>query len=157
LAQSLHLLAEKLSDLQRSLPDERSFSMDIQQFRAYSERLLRLSNTLAEATSADLRDNTVRWVEIDATKSEVVRLISCPLDVAKTLNEWVYPNLKTVIMTSATLTVGQRFDFYFQRSGLDRVTARPLDSIALDSPFDYTEQALLCIPDDLPPPDVPQF
>jgi ATP-dependent DNA helicase DinG len=157
LAQSLYLLAEKLSDFQRGLPDERSFSMDIQQLRAYSERLLRLSNTIAEATSADFRDNTVRWVEIDATKSEIVRLISCPLDVAKTLNEWVYPNLKTLIMTSATLAVGQRFDFYFQRSGLDRVAGRPLESIALDSPFDYAEQALLCIPDDLPPPDAPEF
>jgi ATP-dependent DNA helicase DinG len=43
------------------------------------------------------------------------------------------------------------------RIGLDRVADRDVESLALDSPFDYPNQAILCIPTDLPNPDAREF
>src|SRR5439155_474180 len=51
----------------------------------------------------------------------------------------------TVILTSATLTVGGRFDYIRQRLGIDHAKDR-----ALPPEFDYPEQALLYLPRKMP-------
>jgi len=137
--------------------EERPLAMEAAQLRAYRDRLLRLANTLTEATDATLAENTVRWIEIDAEKSNIVRLVRCPLEVGKPLAEWVYPNLKTIAMTSATLTVQNKFDFLFNRIGLNLVKERRIEQAILDSPFNFQEQALLGIPTDIVTPDNKAF
>jgi ATP-dependent DNA helicase DinG len=127
------------------------------QLEAYRDRLLRLAGAMAEGTSETLQPNTVRWIEIDSRNKGIVRVIRCPLEVGEPMAEWVYPNLKTVVMTSATLAVGHRFNYLMNRIGLDRVADRDVESLALDSPFDYSSQAILCIPTDLPNPDAREF
>lgn len=124
---------------------------------AYARRLENLANTLAEGTSAELQENTVRWVEIDARRDQFVRIARCPLDVGQPLAEWVYENLQTIAMTSATLTVKKEFAYLFGRLGLDRVPRERVDAIALDSPFDFDSQAILAMVDDLPEPSDRSF
>lgn len=137
--------------------EEPPLSLEAGQLSAYRERMLALAATLAEATGPKLEDNTVRWIEIDSHNKNIVRVVRCPLDVGKALAEWVYPNLKTIVMTSATLTVGRTFDFLNRRTGLDRLEGRPMEQRMLDSPFDFHGQAVVCIPDDLPWPDSPGY
>jgi ATP-dependent DNA helicase DinG len=60
-------------------------------------------------------------------------------------------------MTSATLTVQHRFEYLFNRIGLDRTDQDRIDSIILDTPFDFASQALLCITKDMPNPDDSAF
>lgn len=148
---ALHALLARV----KPAPDETEspVAMETAQLQGYRDRLNRLANAMAEGTSAQLQPNTVRWAEIDATNDSVIRIARCPLEVGKPLAEWVYPSLDTVVMTSATLSVRQRFDYYFARVGLDRIQDRSLTTVILDSPFDFQRQALLCIPRDLPTPD----
>jgi ATP-dependent DNA helicase DinG len=136
---------------------ESPVAMETVQIQGFRDRLNRLANALAEGTSAQLQPNTVRWIEIDANNDSVIRIARCPLEVGKPLAEWVYPALDTVVMTSATLSVRQRFDYFFKRVGLDRVEERPVETSILDSPFDFEKQALLCIPKDLPAPDAKAY
>lgn len=153
MSKTTRALAELLRDFRpKSEDDTPPFALDIVQLHANSARLKRLADVLTEATSAALAPNTVRWIEIDANRPHIVRVVRCPLDAGQALSEWVYPNLKSVAMTSATLTVNRRFDYMLQRTGLDRLKHPPVDTEALDSPFDFDQQALLCVPDDLPPP-----
>lgn len=71
-----------------------------------------------------------------------------PLDVGPDLREVVYSRFDTTILTSATLTVAGEFDFFRGRLGAwDAVAKR------FGSPFDYGTQAILSIPDRLPPHD----
>ncbi len=70
-----------------------------------------------------------------------------PLDVATPLKQLREQNPAPWIMTSATLAVGQRFDHFTRRLGLDG--AREL---VVASPFDYPAQTRLWIPEDLPDP-----
>jgi ATP-dependent DNA helicase DinG len=60
-------------------------------------------------------------------------------------------------MTSATLSVRRQFDYFNARVGLDRVPEREPVGVAIDSPFDYQSQALLCVPTDLSAPDERSF
>jgi ATP-dependent DNA helicase DinG len=127
------------------------------QLTNYSARLARLADVLCEVTSAALAPNTVRWIEIDADRAHIVRIVRCPLDAGRALAEWVYPNLRAVAMTSATLTVNRRFDYFMERTGLSLLAKDMVLTEALESPFDYQRQAVLCVPEDLPLPNESNF
>lgn len=149
-------LVKLLDQAERRLKDE-TVGPELAQLQSYGERLDRLASTMAEATSSQLDKDTVRWIEIDATNDTIVRFKRCPLEVGRTLADWVYPNLTTAVMTSATLSVGQKFDYYLDRTGLAEVNDREVSTLALDTPFDYSTQALLGIPRDIPPPDEREY
>ncbi|MBN2309359.1 MAG: DEAD/DEAH box helicase family protein [Candidatus Hydrogenedentes bacterium] len=136
---------------------EPPFFTEVLELEGYRNRLERLAAGLAAGTAEESEANTVRWIEIDGKNKNIVRVVKCPLHVGKPLAEWVYANLNTVVMTSATLSVRQRFDYLFERIGLDLVSDRPVDSVILDSPFDFQQQALLCIPTDISPPSEKGF
>ncbi len=151
-------LHKELLDLDLQNKDgESPIAAEIQQLAGYRERLVRLSNVMAEGTSRELLPNTVRWLEIDARNDRIVRVARCPLHVGTDLSEWVYGNLRSVVMTSATLTVDHTFDYLFSRIGLDKVPPKRIVAEALDSPFDYASQAMLAIPTDIATPDSKQF
>ncbi|MBM3290852.1 MAG: hypothetical protein FJY92_11940, partial [Candidatus Hydrogenedentes bacterium] len=136
---------------------ESPFLTELYQLEAYRDRLLRLANTLAEGTSETLAPNTVRWIEIETGNANVVRIVRCPLEIAEPLADWVYGNLHSLVMTSATLSVRREFDYFNARVGLDRVPERAPEGVAIDSPFDFQSQALLCVPTDLAAPDERAF
>lgn len=132
---------------------ESPFMTEILQLDSYGARLRRLSAALRESTGPKLAENTVRWIEVDPGNPKTVRVARRPLEVGKPLADWVYGNLKTVVMTSATLTVDQRFDYFATRTGIDRVPESRIETAQLDTPFAYDEQALLGVVNDLPSPE----
>jgi ATP-dependent DNA helicase DinG len=81
-----------------------------------------------------------------------------PIDVSGPLRERLFGE-KTVILTSATLTLGGGFDPVAASLGLRALTPGGDDSgepewsaIDVGSPFDYGAQAMLYVATDLPPP-----
>jgi ATP-dependent DNA helicase DinG len=158
LVQQATVLFKRLKDIPP--PDDERMSPltgDVQELGAYLARLERTANVLSEVTSAELEDNTVRWIEIDAENPHFIRLARCPLHVGKPLAEWVYENLGTVVMTSATLSVGHGFDYLYDRLGLELVSRDRVAAQEIDSPFDFQKQAMLGIVTDLPDPGAPGF
>jgi ATP-dependent DNA helicase DinG len=106
--------------------------------------------------------NSCVWVEIregriGRKKGLITSLCQAPLEVAESLNQALYQRLRSLIMTSATLTVAGAFGYFHSRVGLDRVEPDRLIELALDSPFDYQQQALVAVPTDLPEPGKPGF
>src|SRR5437899_11664106 len=79
-------------------------------------------------------------------------LTTTPIDVSQTLRERLFEQFDTVILTSATLTVGGRFDYIRQRLGLDQAKERKLPP-----EFDYPSQALLYLPRKMPDVRDPGF
>jgi ATP-dependent DNA helicase DinG len=86
--------------------------------------------------------NFVYWYE---RRNKGVFLTATPIDVSQILRERLFEQFDTVILTSATLTVGGRFEYIRQRLGLDHVKER-----ALPPEFDYMQQALLYLPRKMP-------
>jgi ATP-dependent DNA helicase DinG len=86
--------------------------------------------------------NYVYWFE---RRGKGVFLAATPIDVSQILRERLFEQFDTVLLTSATLAVGSRFDFLKQRLGLDAAKER-----VLPPEFDFRNQALLYIPCALP-------
>ncbi|AFU18753.1 ATP-dependent DNA helicase [Actinobacillus suis] len=68
-----------------------------------------------------------------------------PLTVADKFGEQLKNQQIGWVFTSATLEVGGKFDHFCQRLGIENV-----EQLVLQSPFDYANQSLLCVPRYLP-------
>jgi ATP-dependent DNA helicase DinG len=93
--------------------------------------------------------NFVYWYE---RRNKGVFLAATPIDVSQILRERLFEQFDTVVLTSATLTVGGRFEYIRQRVGLDhtRESAPPPE-------FDWAKQALLYTPRTIPDVRNPGF
>lgn len=108
-------------------------------------------NSLADALDVWLEqrlDEAVYWIETSGRKDELTRLCSAAVDVGPALRNELFNTVGTVILTSATLAVGQQsFEFVRQRLGLTSA-----DELKLGSPFDYRKQVRLVLVNDMPDP-----
>ena len=86
--------------------------------------------------------NYVYWYE---RRNKGVFVAATPIDVSQILREHLFEKFESVVMTSATLTVGGRFEYIRQRLGVDHVKERQLPP-----EFDYARQALLYLPRTMP-------
>ncbi len=91
----------------------------------------------------------VYWYE---RRGRGVFLAATPIDVSQILRERLFEQFDTVVLTSATLAVGGRFDYLKQRLGV-----LPSAEVVLPHEFNFTEQALLYIPKALPDVRNPAF
>jgi ATP-dependent DNA helicase DinG len=82
---------------------------------------------------------------------------SAPIRVADHLKNGVYDPMRTVILTSATLSVGGSIEFLADRLGLSQIDSTRFRFSTQPSPFDYPTQVLTGVPTDLPSPQSPQF
>lgn len=99
-----------------------------------------------------------RWFEVRKTgKGMAVKLCSSPLEVAESIKSAILDKFRTVVLTSATLAVGERFDYLERRTGIDLLPRSRVTELLLASPFDYARQAFVGIPADLPEPTAPGF
>jgi ATP-dependent DNA helicase DinG len=91
----------------------------------------------------------VYWYE---RRGRGIFLAATPIDVSEILREKLFEQFDTVVLTSATLAVGGRFDYLKQRLGV-----MPASESVLAQEFDYPTQALLYIPGSLPDVRHPAF
>ncbi len=97
------------------------------------------------ATIAEQRQKThVYWGEARPTSTS---LTAAPIEVADLMRRHVLASGPTSIFTSATLAAAGELGYARARLGLDDA-----DELIVASPFDYTRQAMLYVPRDLPPP-----
>lgn len=71
-----------------------------------------------------------------------------PLSVAEKFRDLMGSKPGAWIFTSATLSVNDRLEYFTDRLGLDKA-----ETLLLPSPFDFANQALLCVPRYLPEPN----
>ncbi len=101
---------------------------------------------IAERMAAN-QDADVIWLGQGRSS---LQLRIAPLDVSASLREKLFET-KTVVLTSATLTLGGDFGPVARSLGLDRTGAN-WTGIDVGSPFDYQKQGILYIAKHLPPP-----
>ncbi|MHB8346490.1 MAG: ATP-dependent DNA helicase [Acidiferrobacterales bacterium] len=91
----------------------------------------------------------VPWFET-AARSFMLHLT--PMAIAPLFRRYLEGDRKAWIFTSATLAIDHSFTHFRDELGLQEATAEQWDS-----PFDYANQALLYIPEGLPPPVTPGY
>ena len=75
-----------------------------------------------------------------------------PIDVAPVLQEKLFARADSVVLTSATLTTGDSFEYCKERLGI-----KGARELSLAGEFSYQEQSILYIPKAFPEPRSPQY
>ncbi len=138
---------EHLEELEEVLVTAKQLAADTEKM----EELLPVSQTAsAVAFSAGrfMELSTEEYCSFVETGRKHPILKAVPLDIGPDLMDTVYSRFDTTILTSATLTVADEFDFFRNRLGAWDAHVK-----SFGSPFDYSSQAILSIPDSLPPHD----
>lgn len=101
--------------------------------------------------------NTVFWLERrpagglrQSTRNTFLQ--ATPIDVSGLLQELLFENFPSVVLTSATLTVQGGFEHIRKRLGMNNGK-----ELVVPSHFRYEEQALLYLPPEMPDPRDPRF
>jgi ATP-dependent DNA helicase DinG len=92
-------------------------------------------------------ENTVHWY---SRERDEIFLHASPLDIAPLLEERLYPKLEGIILTSATLSLGEGFQYIDESLGLPAAPGETTCSM-VESPFDYEERMRLYLPVFFPP------
>lgn len=93
-------------------------------------------------------ENYVTWLEFaDTGRKPSIQM--APVEISQILQECLYQDTRTMVMTSATLSVNADFGYFKQRLGLDQLEQLPQEMV-LSSPFYYRDQALFTVVNDLP-------
>ncbi|MBN1289684.1 MAG: hypothetical protein JXA49_08625 [Actinobacteria bacterium] len=136
-----------------------------------SERLEYLQSDLGgkAARIAEMKDDlevflsietggAVKWATVAGEESfERQALRVTPVDIGEHLQMCIYEDLDSVIMTSATLTVKNSFDFFRSRVGLGPGSPYQPENIILQSSFDYDRQMQILVVHDMPDPSSKEY
>jgi ATP-dependent DNA helicase DinG len=121
-----------------------------QDYVSAADRLAGLANQIEDWRLQRAAD-FVFWVEASRSRRgrPKITLDSAPLDVGPALRSELFDKCPTVVLTSATLSVGKSgsFDFIKSRIGLTQSSSE-----RYGSPFDYQKQAELILIDGMPDP-----
>src|SRR6476646_290616 len=131
--QALARVETTLDAMQDKPPDVESLIRRVRQLRFELEFII---------TGADKK--FVYWLE---RRNRGVFLRASPIDVAGLLQDKLFEEVPTVVLTSATLSSGGNFTFIRDRLGLDTA-----DDLIASSSFDYQSQAILYLPARMPDP-----
>lgn len=115
-------------------------------------RLYQRTGELRDDLNVILNSDDIRSVSWCERARRGVFLHLSPLELGPLLAQTLFASVRSVILTSATLTVENNFQFLRERLGL-----RKCSELALQSEFDYQTQAILYVPRQLPEPGSPQF
>ncbi|MEL7335551.1 MAG: helicase C-terminal domain-containing protein, partial [Planctomycetota bacterium] len=105
------------------------------------------------STQVRIPPASVYWIERTGSTrgSDRITLAAAPIDVGQTLRTELFQSetIRSVILTSATLAVGNDDNFSFYRG---RIGLTGGDNVRVGSPFDYRQQARLVTVRDMPDP-----
>jgi len=83
-------------------------------------------------------------------------IVAAPLTVEEPFSQLWDRHYNSVVLTSATLAVGEDFTPFAESVGMTLVS-RYTESLLVPSPFDFERQALVLTAGDLPQPNAPEF
>ena len=109
------------------------------------KRLRELTENV-EALVFEPQPEQIYWAEIRAN-GRGITLQAAPLHIGPLVQEHLWHEKISMILTSATLTTAGEFDYL-----RGRLSAEDAEELALGSPFDYENSTLLYIPNNIPEP-----
>jgi ATP-dependent DNA helicase DinG len=138
----------RLGDTLHELAKGRDSEEERLELTSRGDRLYGMARSVTEWINHDL-PGQVYWVEVKAGRVPRITLASAPIEVGPALKEQLYDKVPSVILASATLSVGgeEGFRHFQKRLGLEGSETR-----LLGSPFDFQKQAELHLFRNMPDP-----
>ncbi len=150
-----NILKEEISSLVNSLKNLKQYSKDdldenqLQDFiLKFSEINHLIDSFITQNNNKDKNNKYVYWLELSSMKpSSNISLCVSPVDLSEYFREYIFKPENTCILTSATLSIDNNFDYYKTRLGADNCS-----DLQLPSPFDFYRQVQVYAVNDMPDP-----
>ncbi|MFC2095193.1 ATP-dependent DNA helicase [Candidatus Bipolaricaulota bacterium] len=140
------ILLTQLEDALDSLADYIDDDEPVKELEGHV-RVVQGLKDVVSTMSTPPSENKVHWYECNP---HVLRFHATPLDVAPFLEQLLYPKLKALVLTSATLSLGGAFDYLCQSVGLSEDAFR-IHTMVAESPFAYEDRMRILVPRYIPP------
>ena len=150
--------AEILREALDEAPDELGQERAVYEAKGFLRWLGDSSSLCAKFKDFDQSPESVFWMEKDKTSQgeTYLRYTQTPLDITGMMDEAVFSKFRAVVCTSATLSVGESFDFWKGRVGLLH-SAAAVETAVYPSPFPFRTNALLAVDTGAPSPEQPAY
>ncbi len=125
---------------------------DLLQEILFVMRRVRETHANLQSAVAEPRELSIYWVSINQNTGDI-SLHAAPLHVGELLQKDLISTREAVILTSATLSIGGSFSYIKNRLGIGEWA----DELAVGSPFDFAQAALVYVPSDIPEPGQPGY
>jgi ATP-dependent DNA helicase DinG len=154
-AETLALLVSLLGEIQKGATQLYSDGIE-----TLEDVISNLGNIYRRLTEAESMVNSmifkpatdyVYWVEVNPNNNRLA-LNAAPIRVGQLVEKYLWHEKRSVILTSATLTTHGEFAYI-----RNTLTADEADELALGSPFDYENAALLYIANDISEPNTHEY
>src|SRR5438034_1271722 len=136
--EGIEALIGALQDARRAIKQMKDFSGE---YEALARRAGEMESELEVFRSGNL-ENFVSWIE---RRERGIFLEACPIDVSGMLQDRLFTRVPTCVLTSATLTVADSFEYMRTRLGFNEGR-----ELSLATEFNVRKQALLYIPKSMP-------
>jgi ATP-dependent DNA helicase DinG len=148
LAQALETLSQGLGELNESgTPGLDDITADTASLAGqFSQAYQKMHAAISQP-----EENDIYWAEVNGAE-RTLSLHAAPLHVGPLVEQHLFMEKDTVVLTSATLRTAGSYS-YIQ----ERLHAREARTGAVDSPFDYHSSTLVFVPTDMPDPNSPAF
>jgi len=151
--QSLHGLLEDIQKLWETISgilsskdiDDSKFEAALNDLREISRELFDMYENIDNLVF-EPDPNMIYWIE-SPPQNPAIAIQAAPLHIGNLMEQYIWFEKRSVILTSATLTTAGSFDYI-----RDRLQADDAEELALGSPFDYQNAALLYLVEDIPEP-----
>lgn len=128
------------------------YTRDFKKAAAYGRLVSRLEQKLSKLMILTDYSQSICWLE--HTADTACQICTLPKQLDFLLFEDIWDKAMPYVLTSGTLSVGGDFSHFKHQTGIELVDAGRILETSKASPFNYRENALLYIPDDMPFPDV---
>lgn len=103
-------------------------------------------------------DNNVYSVRLNRAKGVLDEVFTVqPLDIGKSLNEFLYPETRSVVYASATLSIDGQFDAFNRAVGFNEADESRAEVLKVESSFDFDTNMHIYVPTDIPEPQDPHY
>ena len=149
LAAPLRNLWQEIDTLADDLEGESATRLELQD----ASRRLRDTHGAVTEFLNQSADDSVYWIERGGRDETQFSLHAAPVNVANRLRPLLFAGTKSLVLTSATLGVGDPQLGYFR----SRVGAENARALSIGSPFDYQKQMRIRIYKSVPDPGTPKY
>ncbi|WP_455383630.1 helicase C-terminal domain-containing protein [Salinispira pacifica] len=152
-------VVEQVEEVIADLDDADRELSEVFDTRLILRRMEEIGSICQKFHAFDESPEKVFWLERGRTSAGelYVRFIITPLDIAPVMREAVYEPFESIIFTSATLTVNNRFEYWMSRVGLGLMSDTEMLLGTFPSPFPYDRRVLVGVPTDAPLPNDPAY
>lgn len=120
------------------------------ELNALERRGLAIGDMISSFLAQSLDDH-VYWVETFGRRANIA-LHSAPIEIGPILEKELFDRFDSVVMTSATISIGGKLDYFRNRIG-----ARDCMETVVGSPFDYETQMKIYLVRGMPSPNDPDM